>query len=170
MLSPCDNTEFDDTIQKYHTQYGLPNDWRLIKAQLFQESRLECDAASPVGAVGLAQFMPDTWTEYVGKCSLPHGTKRTDATASIKCCCAYMSDLLRQWKAPRSDEDRYNLALASYNAGLGNILKAQKMAKNSPDYDKIISHLIFVTGQENAKQTRDYITKIRLYHQQLLGK
>lgn len=169
MLQPCDITEFDDTIQKYHTQYGLPYDWKMIKAQLFQESRLECEAKSGVGALGLAQFMPDTWTEYVGKCSLPHGTKRTDATASIKCCCAYMSNLIKAWKAPRSEEDRYNLALASYNAGLGNILKAQRMAKESPEYNKIIAHLNFVTGQDNAKQTRDYVARIRLYYQQLLG-
>ncbi|CAB4169267.1 LT_GEWL domain containing protein [uncultured Caudovirales phage] len=160
-------TTYDATIQKFHKEYNLPYDWTLLKAQLFQESQLKPDACSPVGALGLAQFMPDTWEEYTVKCGLPANTLRNDATASIQCCAAYMRYLISQWKAKRSDVDRYNLALASYNAGLGNILKAQKMVKGANDYATIIKALKFVTGNENALQTSNYVVKINEYHTQL---
>ena len=159
---------YDDLIKKYHAQYNLPFDWTLLKAQLIQESCLDPNAISPVGAKGLAQFMPGTWDDYLVKCSLPHNTSRTCADASIKCCAAYMRDLIANWSSPRSEVDRYNLALASYNAGLGNLLKAQKIVKGVNDYQTIISALKFVTSNENALQTTTYVVRIRkLYNEGL---
>lgn len=38
-------------------------DWRLLKAQYYQESHLKPNAVSPVGAAGVAQFMPATWRQ-----------------------------------------------------------------------------------------------------------
>ena len=158
---------YDANIQRFHKEYNLPFDWTLLKAQLFQESGLNPEACSPVGAKGLAQFMPDTWDEYTIKCGLPAKTSRTDAVASIQCCAAYMRALITQWKSKRTEVDRYNLALASYNAGLGNLLKAQKMVHGANDYATIISALKFVTGNDNALQTTDYVVKINEFHRLL---
>lgn len=163
-----DVTIYDDSIKKYHAQYKLPYTWTLLKAQLMAESNLNPNAVSPVGAKGLAQFMPDTWTEYLTKCSLPATTLACNGEASIKCCAAYMADLIKGWSSPRPELDRYNLALASYNAGMGNLIKAQKIVHGVNDYATIVSALKFVTGNANAKQTTDYVNRITDYNIELL--
>lgn len=49
---------FDNLVQKYSDKYGF--DWRLIAAQMFQESGFDPNARSPTGARGLMQLMPRT--------------------------------------------------------------------------------------------------------------
>ena len=165
-ISRIPTTQYDNDIKRFHDSFGLPYDWLMLKAQLMQESRLDCHAVSPVGAKGLAQFMPGTWAEYVGKCSYPHSTSPFNASASIHCCAAYMKDLLKGWKSERTAEDRYKLALASYNAGFGNLLKAQKLAKGAVDYKHIIAKLPLVTGKANSRETMNYVIKIYEYYEQ----
>ena len=160
---------YDADIQRFHDSFNLPFDWTILKAQLIQESQLNPFAVSPVGAKGLAQFMPKTWAEYVVKCSMPVNTSPFNSHASIHCCAHYMADLLKAWKTERSTEDRYKLALASYNAGFGNILSAQKLAQGAVDYDSIISNLTVVTGVKNAKETKTYVRKIFEYYNLLKG-
>ena len=155
---------YDADIQRFHDSFNLPFDWTMLKAQLIQESRLDPFAVSPVGAKGLAQFMPKTWAEYVVKCSMPVNTSAFNPHASIHCCAKYMADLVKGWKSERSMEDRYKLALASYNAGFGNLLAAQKLAHGAADYNSIIAKLPVVTGAKNAKETTTYVRKIFEYY------
>jgi membrane-bound lytic murein transglycosylase MltF len=162
-------THFDTNIKRFHTLFDLPYDWRLLKAQLYQESKLDPHAISPVGACGLAQFMPGTWREYLQKCHYPPGIKPTDPYVSVHLCAWYMQDLLSKWVAPRPLEDKYSLALASYNAGMGNILKAQRFSGNASLYNEIIVHLNGVTGNDNASETKNYVRKIWMYYEILKG-
>lgn len=134
-------------------------DWRLYKAQLIQESRLDPLAKSQAGAVGLSQMMPRTWTEWAAKADYP-GKKRTNPEASIHVGAAYMAYLIEQWSWPRPVADRYCLAMASYNAGLGNILKAQKRMGDPSLYAEIILGLPAVTGPKNSKETITYVSRI----------
>jgi hypothetical protein len=75
----------------------------LLAAQLYQESRFNPFARSSAGAVGLAQFMPDTAKAY-------NLSDRLDGTASIMAQAHLMHDLLTQFGS-------VPLALAAYNAG-----------------------------------------------------
>jgi len=75
----------------------------LLAAQLFQESRFNPFARSSAGALGLAQFMPDTARLY-------DLDDPFDGHASIEAQAHLMHDLLRQFGA-------VPLALAAYNAG-----------------------------------------------------
>jgi len=122
-----------DLIIKNATADHLPSgfDWRLIKAQLIAESNLNETARSSVGALGIAQFMPDTWEEVKCDMGLPAHAVCDHANYAIPGCCFYMHELWNDWQAKREWIDRYSLALASYNAGLGNILKAQKEAEGA---------------------------------------
>ena len=92
----------------------------LLAAQLDAESGWNPNARSPVGAQGLAQFMPGTWTGE-GLDGDGDGIRNpfnpADAIASQA---AFMCKLLATVTGDdRLTGDPLNLALAAYNAGLG---------------------------------------------------
>lgn len=156
-------SQYDDLIFNSAATNGLPYDWRLWKAQIRQESNFNRMAMSPAGALGLAQFMPKTWTEWRVKAGYPDADP-TDPEASVNTGAAYMKSLWAQWKSPRPEIDRICLAMASYNAGLGSILKAQKLANGANDYKTIIAQLRNVTGDKNAFETSTYVKRILGYY------
>src|SRR5205085_9561309 len=49
---------YDHLIRKHAEQHGF--DWRLVAAQIYQESRFDLQRKSWVGALGLFQLMPPT--------------------------------------------------------------------------------------------------------------
>ena len=79
----------------------------LLAAQMYQESKFNPFAVSPVGAQGIAQFMPATAHAY-GLDNPFDAERAIDAQARM------MRDLLRQFAA-------VPLALAAYNAGPGRV-------------------------------------------------
>lgn len=137
--------------------------WRLWKAQLWQESRLDPAARSPAGAEGLAQFMPGTAAQIFPL--LGYGVlDRRLAAPSIEAGAYYMARLRAGWTAPRPWQDRHKLAQASYNAGPGNILAAQRACGdadgNQPaGYDAIMACLPQITGRY-AAETIEYAPRI----------
>jgi soluble lytic murein transglycosylase-like protein len=153
-------TTYNSLIQSSADKYLLDVDWRLVKAQLFQESRLNPNAVSKAGAQGLAQFMPGTWRDMQKKMRMPANASPFNPEFAIPALCYYMAELHNQWSAKREPADRYALALASYNAGLGNLLNAQKLAGGANEYHKIIAQLHRVTGHDDAPETIGYVDKI----------
>lgn len=71
----------------------------------------------------------------------------------------YMAKLRRQWSAPRPQTDRHKLAAASYNAGLGHLLSAQKACGGPNLYNDIIRCLPRVTGR-HSEETITYVQRI----------
>lgn len=147
-------------------------DWRRLLAQLYQESLCDPMAQSPVGAEGIAQFMPDTWHhDVIRGMGYPPTASPFEPYFAIPACAWYNKTLWDQWSmTPRTELDRWRLTLASYNAGIGNIVKAQKKAGGALDYAAIIGKLPFVTGKDNANQTRTYVDRIEHYYGLLTGK
>ncbi len=141
-------------------------DWRLWKAQLYQESLLDPDAVSPAGAMGVAQFMPGTWRD-VSRALGYDGITPFMAEPAIMAGAYYMGNLRRQWSAPRPEADRHSLAMASYNAGLGNILRAQRACTGQPLYSEIIPCLPQITGH-HSRETRTYVQRIWSYWSRML--
>ena len=160
-------TEYDELIQSACDEFLPDLDWRLYKAQLWQESRLDPNAVSPVGAQGLAQVMPATWdmvSPWVSE--FPLDPFKPKDSILVGAC--YMDYLLKQWSWPRPGVDRHSLAMASYNAGLGNILKAQERTFEDGEsktlYGEIIPELINVTGEKNSAETIGYVQNIWGYY------
>jgi len=152
-------TKYDALIKKTAQNY-LPNiDWRLLKAQLAAESNLNPQAKSQMGAMGIAQIMPKTWEDIIKETNLPTDANAYNPDHAIPACAYYMKQLSSKWSSEREEADRYCLALASYNAGFGNLLKAQKLAGGAAEYHAIIAKLPEVTGK-NAQETQNYAPKI----------
>ena len=116
VLSP-----YDDLVKKYSKKYEF--DWRLITAQMYQESRFDPSAQSWMGALGLMQVMPQTAKEL----KLPNvGKPEIGIHAGIKLLARYAA----VFNSPDIKErDRLRFALASYNCGLGHVLDGRALAR-----------------------------------------
>lgn len=153
-----DNPLYDISIRKWNKIYNPEIPWYWAKAQLVAESGLKPNAVSPVGAKGLGQFMPDTWKDMQRELRF-NGSEYTPVL-SIQAHAYYMQKLRGQFKAERPEWDKHSLALASYNAGLGNILKAQKAGGGSLMYDPMIKALPTITGKAHSRETTMYVQRI----------
>lgn len=157
--------DYDQEIRDAADRYLPGWDWRLYKAQLYQESRLDPQAESHVGAKGLAQFMPATWDEVTNQ--MGYGSvSPTAVKPAIQAGAYYMADFREEWSAPRPTPDRYSLSAASYNAGLANVVQAQEICGGPNQYLAIIGCLPEVTG-EHARETRSYVAEIWRWFVQL---
>lgn len=149
---------YDLQIRQSAERWWPGLDWHLLKAQLYQESRLDPTARSGVGAEGLAQFMPATWAEISQRIGYA-GVSRQAAEPAIEGAAYYMHTLERLW--PDADQyDKHKLALGSYNAGVGNIRKASRLCGSDSVWDDVSPCIVQITGPSNARQTTGYIVKI----------
>ena len=112
---------FDKLVKKYADEYDF--DWRLVVAQMYQESTFNPKAKSWVGARGLMQVMPDTGKQ-VGEKNL------FDPETSVRAGLKYLNWLHRKFEDKGiSPENKMWFTLASYNAGLGHVYDAQDLAE-----------------------------------------
>lgn len=101
--------------------------------------------------------MPATWDEVTRELSIaetPHGDLAIDAGAY------YMAKLRRTWRVERTAFERHELAQASYNAGTGNVLKAQRFCGDARLWATVRECLHLVTGAKNAHETKTYVERI----------
>ena len=116
---------FDKAIKKTAAKIGW--DWRLLAALIYQESRFKVDLESDKGAFGLMQLMPSVMQRYnVSYNSSPEA--QLEAGGKL---ISYLDKTLKN-KVVDSLE-RVKFVLAAYNAGLGHVLDAQRLALK---YDK----------------------------------
>jgi len=96
-----------------------PDDTRpaLVAAQLWAESKFDPRAVSPVGAQGIAQFMPGSWGQW-GRDDDRNGTASPwDIGDAIMANGRYMCSLYAQARRSPYPGGHVALALAGYNAG-----------------------------------------------------
>jgi soluble lytic murein transglycosylase-like protein len=111
--------------------------------------------------------MPGTWAEVCHR--LGYGSVSPHvARYAIEAGVYYMRSLRNQWSSPRPADDRQRLAQASYNTGMGNMLKAQKRCGGLPHWEDIAPCLPAVTGAKGAAETANYIRMIA-YWRSLMG-
>ena len=165
------NDRFDDSIRRAARLYLPAQDWRMWKAQLAAESRLDPKVRSPVGAEGIAQFMPATWREILPAIGLdPKAVPRTEASVAIEAGAFYMARLWRQWTgwSGTRGQDAYDHAIAGYNAGSGHILRAWRACDRPRPWDATVRCLAQITGR-HAEETRGYVARIRSYFRALVA-
>lgn len=107
--------------------WGLDAPVATFAAQIHQESRWRFDARSPVGAQGLAQFMPAT-AQWIG--GLDAGLREREPmnpTWALRALVVYDLWLYQRVKAD-DDCQRMGFVLQAYNGGLGWVYKRQKLS------------------------------------------
>ena len=108
--------EYAEYVAVYAEAYGVPEG--LVYAVIRTESSFDSGAVSPVGAVGLMQLMPSTFEWLTDDMLFEHleSGMLHDPETNIKYgtyCLSYLYDRYGDWE----------LALAAYNGGLGNVDK-----------------------------------------------
>lgn len=101
-------------------------DYELLQALIAAESGFNVTAVSPKGALGLMQLMPDTARRYGvdGDKKTPIEKKLFDPKTNVRTGTRYLRDLIKMFPG------ELELAVASYNAGEGAIIKAGNKIPN----------------------------------------
>ena len=156
-----DFKRFQQTIalfRKYGAQYNF--DPLMLAAQGYQESTLDQNKKSPVGAIGVMQLMPATGQSLkVGDITVTESNVHGGAK--------YMDQLMtRYFRDAKFDEQNRTLfAFASYNAGPGNISKMRREAeKRGLDPDKWFNNVEVVTAEKIGIETTTYVRNIFKYY------
>lgn len=150
---------YDKPIKAAAERYWPGVDWRWWRAQLYQESRLDPNARSPAGAIGLAQFMGPTWAD-VSRAMGWGLVDRRAAEPAITGGAFYMAQMRRFFRDADSATDQHELAQGGYNAGAGSIRKALRICDDGVTWAACVACLPQITGK-NARETINYIPAIR---------
>jgi len=145
-------------FKKYGDQYDV--DWVLMGAQGYQESQLNQDAKSSVGAIGVMQLMPATGKDMnVGDV--------TEVEANIHAGIKYMRWMIDHYygKEPMTELDKALFAFASYNAGAGRISQLRKeAAKRGLDPNVWFHNVEYVAAEKIGQETVTYVSNIYKYY------
>jgi membrane-bound lytic murein transglycosylase MltF len=145
-------------FEKYGKQYGF--DPLMLAAQGYQESQLNQQAKSQVGAIGIMQLMPATGEQMrVGDVHV--------AEANIHAGAKYKDQLMSQNFADAnfSEGNRPLFAFASYNCGPGNVARAREEAeKRGLDPNKWFNNVEIVVAQRVGAETTSYVRNIYKYY------
>lgn len=133
-LAPLYFPMFEEVLDRYNMPLEL-------KYLAVVESALNPSARSYVGAQGLWQFMYSTGKMYGLKVTSYHDDRMNPYKSTVAAC-KYMTDLYEMY-------GDWNLVLAAYNSGPGNVNKAIRRSGGQKDYWKIRAWL--------PRETRGYV-------------
>jgi membrane-bound lytic murein transglycosylase F len=128
---PYTISEFDGVMRRIGKEEG--QDWLLLSAIAYSESRFQEDLVSRRGAIGLMQIMP-----IVGKQFDVAKEDIADTETNIRLAGKLLSKIESTLKlAPStSKSDRLSIILACYNGGIGHVSDARRLARsNGEDYN-----------------------------------
>jgi membrane-bound lytic murein transglycosylase MltF len=147
-----------DLFRKYGSQYGF--DPLILAAQGFQESRLDQNARSPSGAVGVMQLLPST-----GRAMQVGDIQQLEPNihAGIK----YMDRLLEHYfnGAHFDPQNRMLFALASYNAGPSRIAALRRRATQAGlDPNRWFGHVEQLAAERIGYEPVRYVRNVYKYY------
>ncbi len=169
-------SDYDKYIKKYSKNINW--DWRLLASLIYQESRFNPNIKSWAGAFGLMQLMPRTAKRF-------GASKASSPEINIKAGTKFIKWLNKNLKDSIPDKDeRIKFILASYNAGMGHILDAQRLArangknpniwtdnvdffilnKSNPEYydSKLVRHG-YLRGHETYNYVKEVTERYEMY-------
>ncbi|MDJ0621827.1 MAG: membrane-bound lytic murein transglycosylase MltF [Desulfocapsaceae bacterium] len=161
--------KYKATIKQESQKFGF--DWRLIAAQVYQESHFNPKARSYTGVKGLMQVTLATAREM-------GIDNRLDPQQSLKAGIRYLNKLYERFDEIEDREQRLLFAMAGYNIGYGHIRDAQKLAvdegldpKRWSSMKKVLPYLMqrkyykkTTYGYARGREALTYVERIRTYY------
>jgi len=145
-------------FRKYGSQYSM--DWMLMAAQGYQESRLDQNARSAVGAIGVMQVTSQTGKDLnVGDIHLIE----PNIHAGVK----YIRSIVDRYysKEPMDDLNRMLFAFAAYNAGPGRIRQLQReTTERGLDQNVWFNNVERIASERIGRETVNYVSNIYKYY------
>jgi len=160
-VAPGELKKFQETaasFQKYASQYKM--DYLLMMAQGYQESTLDQNAKSQVGAVGIMQLMPATGDQM--KVGDIH-KEEANIHAGVK----YIRFMVDKYFAnePMDDTNKILFAFAAYNAGPGRIHSLREEArKKGLDPNVWVDNVELIAAARIGVETVTYVANIYKYY------
>jgi membrane-bound lytic murein transglycosylase MltF len=152
---------FGDVValfRRYGDTYDM--DYLLMLAQGFQESTLDQNAKSHVGAIGIMQIMPATGKELkVGDISVTEN----NVHAGVK----YMRFMMDRYfkDEPMTRLDKGLFTFAAYNAGPGRVAQLRReAAKRGLDPNRWFNNVELVAADKIGSETVTYVANIFKYY------
>lgn len=124
-------SSYDEMMRRIGEEEG--QDWLLLSAIAYNESRFHSDLISKQGAIGLMQIMP-----IVGKQFNVEKEHIVDPETNIRLAGKLLKQIDKTLKLSPSASvnDRMSIILACYNGGIGHVSDARRLAKsNGEDYN-----------------------------------
>jgi len=153
--------KFERTVEffrKYGDKYDM--DYLLVMAQGYQESRLDQNAKSPVGAIGVMQVMPATGKDMgVGEI--------TEIEPNIHAGVKYIRFMVDQFyeKEPMDKLNKGLFAFAAYNAGPGRISQLRGLAaKKGLNPNVWFNNVEVIASEKIGRETVTYVSNIYKYY------
>ena len=119
-LQPGQLSEFDPIIKKTAKDIGW--DWRLLASVIYQESHFKLDLESEKGAFGLMQLMPVVMERY----EITYDSSPEEQLEAGGKLISYLDGCFEN--RVFDSTERVKFVLAAYNAGLGHVYDAQRLA------------------------------------------
>ena len=147
-----------DLFKKYGAQYNI--DYLLMAAQGYQESTLDHNARSAVGAIGVMQVMPATGKDLkVGDIT----QLEPNINAGIK----YMRFMMDQYFAnePMDNLNKGLMTFAAYNCGPGRLRQLRRETeKRGLDPNVWFGNVERVASERIGRETVQYVSNIYKYY------
>ena len=137
-------------------------DWLMMAAQGYQESGLDQNKVSHVGAIGVMQLMPDTAKDPAVGIPEVHILEK-----NIEAGTKYMRWILDNYfeDAELDEINKHLFAFASYNAGPNRIKRLRKQAAEEGfDPNKWFQNVEIVVAREVGREPVQYVSNIFKYY------
>lgn len=175
---PCIISRFDPIMREVGAEEGI--DWRFMSAIAYSESRFIEDLESSHGALGIMQIRPVVARHF----NVPV-EDIDDTETNVRLAGMLLSELDDMLHIPASTpvEDRLSIILASYNAGIGHVIDARRLARSegaNPNSWESVRHYLELKADPSyyerdivesgkftgIKQTTGYVNQVmRKYRQ-----
>ena len=145
-------------VHKYYPpRFNDAAEWCWMKCKGIVESGQNPNAVSPVGAMGVMQIMPGTFSDFATR----YGWNPDDRTerTNILMSAAISSAYFKFWVTERSKAEHRRWQQGSYYCGPGCLLRGQVRAGGSTVFDDIKEFI--------PTETARYVPKIKMCHARL---